>query len=251
MKTPDEAKRRNRRALMLGAGAAVAVGAGAMMLRKPDRGGAHSAYFQALSRALAEAGLAHPTLIVDRQRMLANADAAAAALAPAQLPVRLVVKSLPAFGLLDPLAERLKTNRYMVFNGAMLNEMFAQRPHAELLLGKPLPVREAAPFIARRREGAPGPQWLIDTPARLAAYVEVARAHNAPLDVSFEIDVGLHRGGFPNANALNAALDMAKAEPLVRMRGLMGYDPHVVKVPDPKGAFRQVQEAYRAARARL
>ncbi|HVY86206.1 MAG TPA: alanine racemase, partial [Caulobacterales bacterium] len=173
------------------------------------------------------------------------------ALAPAHLPVRLVVKSLPAFGLLDPLAERLKTNRYMVFNGAMLNEMFAQRPHAELLLGKPLPVREAAPFIARRREGAPGPQWLIDTPARLAAYVEIARAHNAPLDVSFEIDVGLHRGGFPDANALNAALDMAKTEPLVRMRGLMGYDPHVVKVPDPKGAFRQVQEAYRAARARL
>lgn len=233
---------RHRRGLLIGAGAAAAAGLGALLLRKPDRGGAHNAYFQNMSRALAEAGLAHPTLVVDRARMLANADAAAATLAPSGLSLRLVVKSLPAFGLLDPLAERLATNRFMVFNGAMLRQMLDQRPGADLLMGKPLPVGEAAPFIAAGAHG--GPQWLIDTPERLAAYAEAARAHNTPIKVNFEIDVGLHRGGFADVESLRAAIAAAKAEPLVQVSGLMGYDPHVVKVPDPDGAFRHVQQVY-------
>src|SRR5690606_5777263 len=125
-----------------------------------------------LSRALADANIAHPTLVVDRARLLANADAAVATLAPSRLPLRLVVKSLPAFGLLDPLAERLGTRRYMVFNSAMLRQMMTQRADADLLLGKPLPITDAANLIG----AAPAPQWLIDTPARLRAYVDAARA---------------------------------------------------------------------------
>jgi D-serine deaminase-like pyridoxal phosphate-dependent protein len=217
-------------------------------MKPADRGGAHNAYFQQLSRALREAGIARPTLVVDRARMLANADAAAAALAPSGLPLRLVVKSLPAFGLLDPLAERLRTNRFMVFNGAMLQTMIASHPEADLLLGKPLPVQEAASFIeAGGASSAASPQWLIDTPERFRAYVDRARAAGRRLRVSFEIDVGLHRGGFADPDALKAALDIAKAEPLVEVCGLMGYDPHVAKVPDPDGAFRSVQRRYRDA----
>lgn len=231
---------RSRRAWLAAGGAAVALGA--LALRKPDRGGAHNAYFQQMSRALAEAGLARPTLVIDRARMLANADAAAATLAPSGLPLRLVVKSLPAFGLLDPLAARLGTNRFMVFNGAMLRQMIEQRPQADLLLGKPLPVGEAAAFIAMGRRAAP--QWLIDTPQRLTDYIAAASANNAPLRVNLEIDVGLHRGGFRSVEALKAALDIAKAEPLVEVAGLMGYDPHVPKTPDPGGAFRRVQAIY-------
>jgi D-serine deaminase-like pyridoxal phosphate-dependent protein len=245
--------RANRRALLIGAGAALA-GAGALALRKRDMGGSHDAYFADLSRALAEAGLARPTLVVDRGRMLANVDAAKATLAANGLPVRVVVKSLPAFGLLDPIAERLNTERFMVFNGAMLREMIAARPQADLLLGKPLPVREAAEFIAAASSGsapATRPQWLIDTPDRLAAYIEVARAHGAPLRVNFEIDVGLHRGGLAGADELSAVLAQARAEPLVEVSGLMGYDPHVPKVPNPRGAFERVQDIYRAAVARL
>lgn len=239
--------RRTRRRLLGGAGAAAAA-IGAWAMKPTDRGGAHNAYFQQLSRALREAGIARPTLVVDRARMLANADAAAAALAPSGLPLRLVVKSLPAFGLLDPLAERLNTNRYMVFNGAMLQTMIAARPDTDLLLGKPLPISEAAPFIeAGGGSAAASPQWLIDTLARLRAYIERARAANKRLRINFEIDVGLHRGGFENAEALRAAVAIAKAEPLVEVCGLMGYDPHVAKVPDPNGAFRSVQRRYREA----
>ena len=97
----------NRRGLLIGAGAAGAAALGALAFKPGDRGGAHNAYFQQLSRALADANIAHPTLVVGHARLLANADAAAATLAPSRLPLRLVVKSLPAFGLLDPLAERL------------------------------------------------------------------------------------------------------------------------------------------------
>lgn len=243
--TPET--RRTRRRLLWGAGAAAAA-IGAWAMKPTDRGGAHSGYFQQLSRALRDAGIARPTLIVDRARMLANADAAAATLAPSQLPLRLVVKSLPAFGLLDPLAERLNTNRYMVFNGAMLQTMTASRPDANLLLGKPLPIGEAAPFIeAGGASPASSPQWLIDTVERLRAYIERARAANKRLRISFEIDVGLHRGGFENVEALRAVVAIAKQEPLVEVCGLMGYDPHVAKVPDPGGAFRSVQRRYRDA----
>ncbi len=236
-----------RRGLLIGAGAAGAAALGALALRPRDRGGAHDAYFQRLSRALAAAGIAHPTLVVDRTRLLANADAAAATLAPSRLPLRLVVKSLPALGLLDPLAQRLTTNRYMVFNGAMLQQMIAQRPGADLLLGKPLPIAEAAHLIGAGHANNTSPQWLIDTPQRLQSYIAAARAAGARLRVNFEIDVGLHRGGFTNISDLAAAITIAKAEPLVEISGLMGYDPHVAKAPDQAGAFRHAQTHYRDA----
>lgn len=246
MTTPEPT--RHRRGLLIGAGAAGALALGGAALKPRDRGGAHDAYFQQLSRALAQANIAHPVLVVDSARLRANADAAAATLAAHRLPLRLVVKSLPAFALLDPLAERLRTNRYMVFNGAMLRHMIAQRPDADLLLGKPLPIREAAAFIgAGDAAPAASPQWLIDTPERLRAYIEAARAYNAPIKVNFEIDVGLHRGGFADMEALRAAVDIAKAEPLARVSGLMGYDPHIAKVPDPNAAFRSAQAFYRDA----
>ena len=42
-------------------------------LRTPDRGaGGHDAYFADLQAALKRAGVAQPTLVVDRQRLAAN-----------------------------------------------------------------------------------------------------------------------------------------------------------------------------------
>lgn len=237
--TPPETMN-NRRGLLIGGGAAGAAVLGLLAFKPSDRGGAHNAYFQGLSRALANANIAHPTLVVDQSRLLANADAAAATLAPSGLPLRLVVKSLPSFGLLDPLAERLNTRRYMVFNSAMLRQMMTRRADADLLLGKPLPIADAANLIGAE----PAPQWLIDTPARLRAYADAARARNARLRVNFEIDVGLHRGGFADTAALRAAIDIARAEPLIEICGLMGYDPHVAKAPDQAGAYRNAQALY-------
>lgn len=217
-----------------------------MAARRPDRGGAHDDYFQRLSRALAAAGLAEPRLVIDRGRLRQNIETVRTALAARNLPPRIVVKSLPAHGLLNEIAAQLRTDRFMVFNGAMLAEMARAHPQADLLLGKPLPVPQAAQFLDARIEGA-RPQWLIDTPARLAQYEEIARARDQHLRVSFEIDVGLHRGGFADPQALAAALSAARASPHIEIAGLMGYDPHVPRVPNPDAAWRRSQAAYAAA----
>lgn len=246
--TEPARKRRWTRRAALGGGVVIAAGVGAMLAsRKPDRGGAHDAYFTALSKALRQAGIAHPVLVIDQARLAHNIAAARTALA--ELPLRVVVKSLPAPALIEAVAKGMATDRFMVFNGAMLADMARLRPDGDLLLGKPLPVTEAAQFLDSA--AAAKVQWLIDTPARLAQYAELARQKGLRLRVNFEIDVGLHRGGFPDADALAVALKSAKTEPALEIAGLMGYDPHVPKMPDPDGAYAASQDRYRAAIAVL
>lgn len=215
-----------------------------MLARKGDRGGPHSEYFIALSNALDAAGAARPSLVIDRARLLQNAATVRAKLAEKNLPLRIVVKSLPAHGLIDTIAAATGATRYMVFNGAMLAEMARAKPQADFLLGKPLPVVQAAQYYDALGADAPAPQWLIDTPERLAQYREVARAKGVVMRMSFEIDVGLHRGGFADTQALAAALRAAHEAPECSVSGLMGYDPHVPRVPNPDSAWRRSQAAY-------
>ncbi len=241
------------RRIALGAlGATGLAGIGVLAARQPDRGrGGHDAYFRKLTAALQVAGIAQPTLVVDRARLDSNIAAVKANLAGSALGVRVVVKSLPAINLIDTVADGLKTNRFMVFNGEMLGEMRRRRPEADLLLGKPVPVmlaREYFDSFASLDASHPGPQWLIDTPERLAQYSALAQSRRLKARVNFEIDVGLHRGGFPDAAALAHAVDLAKNDPHLEISGLMGYDPHVPKTPFPKAAFVEVQKAYKAAR---
>ena len=215
--------------------------------RKSDRGGAHDAYFLALSAALRRAGIAHPVLIVDQARLDRNIAAARATLKPSGLPLRVVVKSLPAPGLVDHVAHGMATNRFMVFNGAML-EVMAARPEADLLLGKPLPAAQYAAFVDKAGAEAAGRiQWLIDTPARLRQYAGIAAARNARLRANMEIDIGLHRGGFTDGKTLAEAIDLARGLPHVTVSGLMGYDAHVPKMGDPDAAYAASQAQYRSA----
>ncbi len=236
-----------RRASMFGGGAALLGAAAVLASRKSDHGGGHDAYFTALSKALRDAGIAHPVLVIDQRRLDHNIAAARTALAPRKLPLRVVVKSLPAQGLIDHVAAGMATNRFMVFNSAMLAEL-AKRPGADLLLGKPLPATELAQFLDKSGpEAAQKVQWLIDTPERLQHYAAIASAHGVKLRTSFEIDVGLHRGGFADAGALAATLKLAKQSPAISVAGLMGYDPHVPKMRDPAAAYVQSQQKYRTA----
>lgn len=217
-----------------------------MLARRPDRGGAHDEYFRTLSGALDAAGVAQPSLVIDRARLNQNIDTVRTTLAARNLPLRVVVKSLPAHGLLNAIAERAGATRFMVFNGAMLAEMARAHPDADLLLGKPLPVAQAAQFLDSAGDGA-GPQWLIDTPERLTQYREIARARGKRIRVNFELDVGMHRGGFSDPQALAAALRQAHEAPECEVSGLMGYDPHVPRVPNRERAWAQSQAAYAAA----
>jgi D-serine deaminase-like pyridoxal phosphate-dependent protein len=239
--------------MFIGAGVA-AVGLG-VMLRPADHGaGGHDAYFAGISAALRAAGIAHPTLVIDRARLSANIATVKAAIGTSGHATRVVAKSLPVPELLHAILDGVGTNRAMVFNGATLEQVGAARPDADLLLGKPLPALEVSAFVQRHAgddHPAARPQFLVDSVARMAQMIEIARAHDAKMRVNCEIDVGLHRGGFADDAVLAAALDLAASEPRIAPSGLMGYDPHVVKVPLQHQAMAHVHARYAASRAVL
>ena len=224
-------------------------------LRAPDRGaGGHDAYFAGLQAALKRAGVAQPTLVVDRQRLEANIATVKAQLAPTDLALRVVSKSLPAPALLEAVMEGTGADKLMVFNGVMLDEISAFRPDADVLTGRPLPAAQVADFVHRHaNDPAPAarPQWLTDTPRRIADYAAIARANDAPMRINLEFDVGLHRGGLPDLTALADAIDLVRAEPRLTISGLMGYDAQVAGAADPKAAEARVQALYGAAVALL
>ncbi|HYM36157.1 MAG TPA: alanine racemase [Steroidobacteraceae bacterium] len=240
----------SRRAAMAGAGAIVVGGVVVFATRKSDMGGAHSQYFSDLSAALKRAGVAQPVMIVDTQRLQKNIEAARRTLNETKLALRAVVKSLPSAKLIERIANGMHTQRYMVFNGAMLTEMAQHQPQGDLLLGKPLPVLAAEQFYKTMSASSAAfadPQWLIDTAERLQQYAQLARAVNRRLKLNLEIDVGLHRGGFADSESLTNVLTLAKRDPQIEITGLMGYDAHVPKVPGSEGAYRKSQEQYRTA----
>lgn len=214
-----------RRWLLAGAAAA-----GAWALRPTDRGGAHDAYFAGLQRALRAAGIARPLVVVDRERFQRNLDRIAAMAAERGLPLRVVVKSLPSDALVATALQRWHTPRAMVFNAAQLQRVAQQHPQVALLLGKPLPVAVAQALLAPLREALPRIEWLIDTPERLQQYRALAQASGATLRINLEIDVGLHRGGAPDADGLRTLMGLLG--PGLQWSGLMGYDAHVAAVPD-------------------
>jgi D-serine deaminase-like pyridoxal phosphate-dependent protein len=217
-------------------------------LREPDRGaGGHDDYFSGISAALKRAGIAEPTLVIDKARLAANIAWVREALAPAGLALRAVTKSLPAPALLSQVLDGAGTDRMMIFNGVMLEEIAAFRPGGDVLLGRPLPAVQAGAFVrAHLGDPAPAtkPQWLIDSTRRLSQYVEIARETGERLRMNFEIDVGLHRGGFPDEAALAGAVDRALAEPLIEIAGLMGYDPHAVGAASPAAEIARVKARY-------
>lgn len=237
-----------RRAVLIGGGATLALaGIGAGALRPEEVGGMHNPYFNGLAGALKRAGLNRPTLVIDRQRLNANIAAIRKSGDAAKLPLRVVVKSLPSPRLLEAIMTGMGTRRLMIFSAEMLLQILPLHPQADYLMGKPLPVSEFV-RVARTagKQAAAQIQWLIDTPERLVQYSEIAKALGIVLRVNFEIDVGLHRGGFSDGPALARALEVAKSAGC-EVAGLMGYDPHVPKMPDPERAHSAAQEAYRTA----
>lgn len=222
-----------RRAVITAIGAGL-VGAAALAVRPRDKGAPHAEYFARASQALRSAGIATPTMVIDKDRLLANARQVMQNV-NGRLPLRLVAKSLPCLPLLDLLMQTMQTRRLMVFNLPYLQQLAAQRSDVDLLLGKPLPVAAAAEFYRNFQGGQfqPGQQlqWLVDSPQRLAQYRDLARAQQLDMRVSLEIDVGLHRGGVDSAQMLQEMLAILKAEPRLHWSGMMGYDAHVPKLP--------------------
>lgn len=234
--------------------AAAVLGAGGLglALRPSDRGASHARYYVELSKALDKAGLARPTLVIDQQRLFANADVLRGHL-EGKYAYRVVAKSLPSLPLIETVMKRTKTDRLMVFHRPFLNLTAEALPTADVLLGKPMPVAAAARFYDQHDGSGFDPsrqlQWLIDSNQRLAQYRQLARQLNMPMRINLEIDVGLHRGGLSKVEELAEVIRVIEADSLLTFSGFMGYEPHVVKIPgiiggSPK-AFEKAQTTYR------
>lgn len=241
----------NRRRFLAAATVLGAGGLGLAWMRR-DRGSYHSTYYGALSDALDKARISRPTLVVDRQRLLANADVLQGRLA-GQYQYRVVAKSLPSVPLIKSVMERTGTKRLMVFHQPFLNTVAKALPETDILLGKPMPVAAAERFYGDCDGSSFDPsrqlQWLIDSGDRLWQYQQLAHQMGVPLRVNLEIDVGLHRGGLSKVEDLAKILAVIEADPALSFSGFMGYEPHVVKIPGiiggPPKAFERAQTTYR------
>lgn len=203
-----------RRQLLVGLGALGALGLWAA--RPADQGAPHSPYFAQSQGLLRQQGGGVPQLVIDLDRLDANADLLSSRLGGMKL--RLVSKSLASTGLLDYLSKRLGTRRFMVFHQPQANQLAEAFPDSDLLLGKPLPVAAALAFYQQLAANAPfDPDrqvtWLVDSPERLVQYRDMAIALQRPLSIALEIDIGLRRGGHSSPERLAASLALVEHSP--------------------------------------
>ncbi|RLQ20517.1 DSD1 family PLP-dependent enzyme [Seongchinamella sediminis] len=221
---------------------------GAALLKPRDRGTNHSPYFESVSRALRSAAYARPTLVVDRSLLRQNVQTLRSHIA-GRFDYRIVAKSLPSLAMLKETMNAADSNRLMLFHQPFINQVARELPSADILLGKPLPVQAAAQFYDAHDSAAFSPQrqlqWLVDTPRRIAEYGALADQRAIDMRVSLEIDIGLHRGGARTASEFQQMLDELARWPRLQFAGLMGYEPHIVKVPGDKISYRdEAMQAY-------
>lgn len=194
-------------------------------------------YFIKLNSALKEYKRSLPFLLVDLDKLDANLKTLSSNLNP-DTSFRIVVKSLPSYDLINYIRESSGTNKLMVFHQPFLTDLSSKLDrHADILLGKPMPIRTAKYFF----DNIPSNddfnaytqiQWLVDSVQRIQEYIDLAKSLGQTLRLNLEIDVGLHRGGFSDQKQLVAGLALIKENQAhVTFSGLMGYDAHVTKLP--------------------
>ena len=206
-------------------------------------------YFQKLTQHLQQQGTGLPQLIVDVERFQQNLNFVAAQL-PAQLQPRLVVKSLACLNLLQQASQYLNTQRFMLFHLPQIDYMVQQFPQADVLLGKPMPLRAVEHFYQQVQSSHLNIQWLIDQPERLQQYLNLAQRFQLCLKINIEIDIGLHRGGVQDHATFVQMLELIQQHPEhLKFSGLMGYDAHVTKLPNvfqlQGKAYQGSQQQYR------
>jgi D-serine deaminase-like pyridoxal phosphate-dependent protein len=242
-----------RRTILLGgAGVALASGAGVFLSRPADNGKPHDDYFSGLNSLLRNDGPGRPVMLLDIERVNHNIDNISSMVGPNKT-YRIVVKSLPSIPLLRHTMMRADTTALMLFHQPFLNEIANEIPEADVLLGKPMPVRAVRLFynkLSKDSQFKPERQvqWLIDTPERLLQYQTLAKELGVQMRVNFELDVGLHRGGFEHPESIRPMLDIIKADPgHLAFAGYMGYEPQLTgmqaSLSDP--AVQQVLDTYR------
>ncbi len=223
---------KRRTFLGLATGGTIAAVAGATVLFRPgDEGKPYSRYFSDLNQLLKREGPGRPLMILDLDRMNHNIDVIKASIEEPK-SYRAVVKSLPSVDLLQHVMTRAGTRAMMVFHQPFLNEVARKFVDADALLGKPMPLAAAREFYRNYRDGPFRPetqiQWLIDTPERFHQYHQLARELGISMRINIELDVGLHRGGISEPQALAQILPLIQSDPThLQFAGFMGYEAHL------------------------
>jgi D-serine deaminase-like pyridoxal phosphate-dependent protein len=243
----------NRRNFLI---ALAGVAATSVFVFKPkDSGASYTQYFKDLNEELKKHGPFKPSMIVDLDKLDQNIKSLLTNMNEG-VNYRIVAKSLPSPELLGHIMKAAKTNRLMLFHQPFINHMAEAFPKSDILLGKPMPVKSAQLFYDKFSNTSgfvPSIQlqWLIDTKHRLSQYHSLAQKLNEKIRINIEIDVGLHRGGLKKPDELITILDEIFDDPRhLEFAGLMGYDPHVVKLPrilkSPKSAYEESQAIYQS-----
>ncbi len=195
-------------------------------------------YFKNLNQALKNHTRAIPCLLIDLNRLDKNLVALKRNWPPTA-QFRIVVKSLPSWELIEYIMQQASTKKLMVFHQPFLTEIIGKLDaEADVLLGKPMPIKTTSYFYNNLTDTNKGfnsylqIQWLVDTEKRIQEYIDLAKKLNQKLRLNIEIDVGLHRGGFTTTDSLKKGLQLIdNNKEWISFSGLMGYDPHVVKIP--------------------
>ncbi len=130
-----------RRKLLALAGLGVA---GAIALKPGMKGAPHTTYFAGIAQAMKNAGIATPTMIIDRQRLRQNAHNIMQNIS-GKVAQRLVVKSLPSHALIKEITGITGSHRMMLFSLPQLLSM--SNADTNILLGKPMPIARPRNFI--------------------------------------------------------------------------------------------------------
>ena len=77
----------------------------------------------------------------------------------------------------------------------------------------------------------------------VSALAAAARAHGSGIGVLVEVDVGMHRGGVRSIDEARAVARSVAAGEGIELRGVMGYEGHVVLEPDRGRRAAQAREA--------
>ncbi len=208
-------------------------------------------FYDRLDHLLRDTGQATPCLVLDLDRFQRNIALVRDRTQPG-VGIRVVAKSLACQPLLDQAYEGLNATGLMTFSVRMLERLLGARPQAEQLMGKPLPVQGAAQVLSAHAHAAARVIWLIDTEARAAQYAALAETRGQTLRVALELDVGLHRGGVPPERLADGITALTRHGNL-RFEGVMGYEPHLAKLPGPlrRPATRRVVRALQDAAAQV
>jgi D-serine deaminase-like pyridoxal phosphate-dependent protein len=182
-----------------------------------------------LSEGLKSQGVDAATMVLDLDRLDANIEAIQRHADPA-LNWRLVAKSLPCFPLLQYVQRALSINSYMTFSEPMMAALLRADVEADHLVGRPFLVSAARRILSEFIGDAPRIQWLVDSETRVAEYSALAQDLGVRLRLSFEVDVGLHRGGFDPAS-VHEAMEQAQSLPGLEVSGVMCYEAHLPKLP--------------------